>query len=153
MAKQAAVTIEDIAAQLDRLCPSQVDTRISGNGQQEAGHNAHDNDGVLSIGWYCAGGNCGEPLFEVPAVALELLHATLSAMADGALDNGGLFDIVNSVKRIAANFETIRYSSDASVCMVWAHGEPVRCPSQHDMDTLTVGPDMDDDELAQCDDQ
>ena len=38
--------------------------------------------------------------------------------------------------------EQIRYSEDGSVCMVWSGGEPVRCPTQEDMDTLPVGPDM-----------
>ena len=42
----------------------------------------------------------------------------------------------------------IRYSADASVCMVWDGDEPVRCPTQDDMDELPVGPDMTDDEVA-----
>ena len=87
-------TINDIAAQLDRLCPSQVDTAISGNGQQEAGHNAHDNDGVLSIGWYCAGGNCGNPVCSIPADAIGPMHNHLVSLADGALDDGGLDRVV-----------------------------------------------------------
>jgi len=60
-----------------------------------------------------------------------------------------LYDSLHHVKPFAGA-ETIRYSSDASVCMVWSDGEPVRCPSQHDMDNLPVGGDMDEDELAQC---
>ena len=47
--------------------------------------------------------------------------------------------------------ETIRYSEDASVCMVWCGGEPIRCPDQDDMDRLPVGPDMNEDELDQLD--
>lgn len=46
-----------------------------------------------------------------------------------------------------ATKEEIRYSSDATICMVWSDGEPVRCPTQEDMDTLPVGEDMTDDEV------
>lgn len=48
--------------------------------------------------------------------------------------------------------EQIRYSEDGSVSMVWSDGEPVRCPTQEDLDTLPVGPDMDQDEVEQLDD-
>lgn len=91
----ATVTIEDIAAQFDRLCPSQVDTSISGNGQQSAGHNAHDNDGVLSIGWYCDGGNCGNPVCSIPTESIEPMHTYLAGLTDGSLDNGGIDKIVS----------------------------------------------------------
>lgn len=47
--------------------------------------------------------------------------------------------------------EQIRYSESGSVCMVWCDGEPVRCPTQADMDRLPVGPDMDADEVEQLD--
>ena len=47
--------------------------------------------------------------------------------------------------------EQIRYSADGSVCMVWSGGEPLRCPTQGDMDRLPVGPDMADDEIEQLD--
>ena len=47
--------------------------------------------------------------------------------------------------------EEIRYSADGSICMVWDGGEPVRCPSQEDMDHLPVGSDMTADEIDQCD--
>lgn len=43
--------------------------------------------------------------------------------------------------------EIIRYSADGSVSMVYRDGEPVRCPTQEDMDTLPVGPDMTDDDI------
>ena len=46
---------------------------------------------------------------------------------------------------------SIRYSADGSVCMVWRDGEPIRCPTQGDMDRLPVGPDMADDEIEQLD--
>ena len=48
--------------------------------------------------------------------------------------------------------EAIRYSQDGSVCMVWSDGEPVRCPTQHDLDTLPVGSDMTSYEVEQLDD-
>jgi hypothetical protein len=92
MTKQA--TIEDIAAQLDRLCPSQVDETESGNGQQEAGHNAHDSDGVLSIGWYCSGGNCGHPVCSIPVEQVQPLYDYLDSLPDGSLDDGGIDKIV-----------------------------------------------------------
>ncbi len=44
---------------------------------------------------------------------------------------------------------TVRFSEDGSVSMVWEDGKPVRCPTQHDMDSLPVGPDMTDEELDQ----
>ena len=47
--------------------------------------------------------------------------------------------------------EQIRYSEDATISMVWADGKPVRCPTQEDMDSLPVGPDMDADEVELCD--
>lgn len=43
--------------------------------------------------------------------------------------------------------EEIRYSEDGSVSMVWAEGEPIRCPTQEDIDTLPVGEDMTDEEV------
>jgi len=45
----------------------------------------------------------------------------------------------------------IRYSADASVSMVWEDGKVVRCPSQHDMDTLLVGDDMTSQEVDSLD--
>ena len=90
-------TIQDIAAQFDRLCPSQVDTTISGNGQPEAGHIGHDNDGVFSIGWFCSGGNVGESLCEIPEDAIDALYGKLAALPDASLDNGGIEEIVRAV--------------------------------------------------------
>ena len=43
--------------------------------------------------------------------------------------------------------EEIRYSEDGTISMVWAAGEPVRCPTQDDMDSLPVGKDMTADEV------
>ena len=49
--------------------------------------------------------------------------------------------------------ETIRYSKDASICIV--HNSKTgeySCPTQDDMDTLPVGPDLTDEEIrAQVD--
>lgn len=44
--------------------------------------------------------------------------------------------------KTAKSIETIRYSEDGSITMVWSNGEAVRCPTQEDMDTLPVGDDM-----------
>lgn len=38
--------------------------------------------------------------------------------------------------------EEIRFSADGSISMVYCDGDPVRCPTQNDMDTLPVGEDM-----------
>jgi hypothetical protein len=45
----------------------------------------------------------------------------------------------------------IRFSEDGSVCVVWADGQALRVPTQHDMDTLPVGDDLTDEELAGLD--
>lgn len=45
----------------------------------------------------------------------------------------------------------IRFSDDGQICMVWADGRTVRVPTQHDMDTLPVGEDMTDEEVAGLD--
>jgi hypothetical protein len=44
--------------------------------------------------------------------------------------------------------QVIRFSSDASISIVWdtVAGEAVRCPTQEDVDTLPVGDDLTDDE-------
>jgi hypothetical protein len=49
------------------------------------------------------------------------------------------------------NQKEIRYSPDGSVNMVYEDGEPVRCPTQWDMDMLPVGCDLDDDEIESFD--
>jgi hypothetical protein len=46
----------------------------------------------------------------------------------------------------------IRFSEDGLVCVVWADGQALRVPTQHDMDTLPVGDDLTADELAGLDD-
>ena len=45
---------------------------------------------------------------------------------------------------------TIRHSNDGSVSMVWDTDadEPVRCPTQDDMDSLPVGDDLTDEDAA-----
>lgn len=45
----------------------------------------------------------------------------------------------------------IRFSEDGSVSMVWTGGEPVRCPTQEDMNSLPVGEDMTEEEIALLD--
>lgn len=48
--------------------------------------------------------------------------------------------------------EQIRFDAAGTISMVWCDGEPVRCPTQHDMDTLPVGEDMSDEEVASLED-
>lgn len=48
--------------------------------------------------------------------------------------------------------EEIRFSEDGAISMVWSDGEPVRCPTQEDMDDLPVGDDMTDEEIESLDD-
>jgi hypothetical protein len=49
---------------------------------------------------------------------------------------------------------TIRHSNDGSVSMVWDTDadEPVRCPTQDDMDTMPVGEDLTDADVERLDD-
>lgn len=46
--------------------------------------------------------------------------------------------------------DSIRYSKDASICMAEVDGELV-VASQEQMDTLPLGPDLTDDEIATLD--
>lgn len=46
----------------------------------------------------------------------------------------------------------IRFSADGSISMVWFDGEPLRCATQDDLDTLPVGEDLTDDEVDSLDD-
>ncbi len=71
----------DLAREFDRLFPEQVDDtpRDWGHGT-EAGHIGHQNgDGQpITVGWYCAAGNAGNPVLDIPidqaAEALRLLR-------------------------------------------------------------------------------
>ena len=47
--------------------------------------------------------------------------------------------------------DEIRHSDNGSISMVWRDGEPLRCPNQEDMETLPVGEDMTEDEIASLD--
>ena len=83
--------IHDIAGQFDRLCPSQVDETTAGNGQQSAGHDGHpdwdeESPGMDSVGWYCDGGNVGNPVLEIHRDDVGTLYARLVALPDSALD-------------------------------------------------------------------
>ena len=52
-----------------------------------------------------------------------------------------------------ATREEIRYSPDCSISMVYSDGNPVRCPTQHDIDCLPVSSyDMTQDEIENLDD-
>jgi len=50
--------------------------------------------------------------------------------------------------------DVIRYSDCGSICIVWATDDdaPLRVPTQHDLDTLPVGDDLADDDIARMDD-
>ena len=50
--------------------------------------------------------------------------------------------------------EVIRFSDDGGVNIVWdtSSEAPVRVPTQHDLDTLPVGDDLTDDDIARLDD-
>ena len=85
-------TIYDIATQLDRLCPSQVDTTKSGNGRQQAGHIGHDNcdNDFPGVGWYCNGGNVGYLVMVIHPDDIKAACERLAALPDGALDENGI---------------------------------------------------------------
>lgn len=92
-------TIQDVAGQLDRLCPSLVDSTISGNGCRVAGHIGHDHDEVGRIGWYCAGGNAGDAVVDIHRDRIGALYERLAAMPDGALDRGGLQEAIGDAAK------------------------------------------------------
>ncbi len=83
--------IDDIAAEFDRVCPSQVDDtpRDYGHGY-EAGHIGHGADDEREhpvVGWFCSAGSVGNPIAEIPADCIEPLYERLSGLPDGACDN------------------------------------------------------------------
>lgn len=47
--------------------------------------------------------------------------------------------------------QVIRFSGDGAISIVWdtEKDEAIRCPTQHDMDTLPVGPDLTAEEIDQ----
>ena len=46
------------------------------------------------------------------------------------------------------NHDRIRYSPDGAICMTQDEEGELHAPTQEDMDTLEVGPDLDTDDLA-----
>ena len=87
-------TIHDIAAEFDRLSPSQVDTAIAGNGQQSAGHDAHEYDDAWpAVGWYCDGGNSGNRVVEIHPDDITKAAEVMGPLPDGAIDSGAIQDI------------------------------------------------------------
>lgn len=87
--------IHEIADEFDRLCPSQVESTPSDHGHgREAGHMGHEGDDVDTVGWYCASGNVGHPIAEVPHDRIDAMYGRLSTLPDGALDAGGLDALV-----------------------------------------------------------
>lgn len=93
-ASRPQYSARDIADELDRLCPSQVDATVSGNGGRTAGHSGRDDrDDIAHIGWFCAGGNAGNPVMSILPVDIDELWDRLADLPDGALDVGGLKDL------------------------------------------------------------
>ena len=45
--------------------------------------------------------------------------------------------------------DQIRYSADATICIVETADSDFRVATQHDMDTLAVGPDLTEEEIDQ----
>ena len=93
--------IHDTASQFNRLSPSQVDDSLSGNGQPEAGHCGHDADESRPwplVGWFCAGGNAGNPVVEIHPDDLDTAYDTLAAMLDAAIDTGAIQDVEAAFK-------------------------------------------------------
>jgi len=81
----ATVDIRDISGEFDRLCPDQVDDTIAGNGQPEAGHVGHDGDDEEwpCVGWFCAGGNVGNPVVSIHPDDLGIVAAACRAASPG----------------------------------------------------------------------
>jgi hypothetical protein len=81
-------TIDDIAEQLDRLCPSQVDKTPRSFGQgYDSGHIGHDHDDEDPVvGWFTDAGNTGNPVFSLPRERIDEMHAVLAARPDLDLD-------------------------------------------------------------------
>lgn len=90
--------IYEIAEEFDRLCPSQVDRTPCDCGHgYEAGHVGHEPDaegGPAVVGWFCAAGNAGHPLAEIPVDCLQATLDRLRGLADGALDSGGVDELI-----------------------------------------------------------
>ena len=92
-------TIKDLAAEIDRLCPSQVDRSISGNGSRTAGHIGHEHDEEWpSVGWFCSGGNAGNSVFAIHPQDVGKAVDRLRAMEDGSLDDSGLTDAFKGLR-------------------------------------------------------
>lgn len=92
-------SIDDLADEMDRLCPSQVDTTIAPNGEQMAGHRGSGiPDEEAGIGWYCDGGNAGNPVLRIHADDIGRAVARLRQLDDGALDDGGLKEALTGLR-------------------------------------------------------
>jgi hypothetical protein len=65
-----------------------VDDTEAGNGNTEAGHIGHDGnaDEWPTIGWYCGGGNFGNPVFSIHPADIPAALKLLEKLPAGALD-------------------------------------------------------------------
>jgi hypothetical protein len=70
-------------------------------------------------------------------LAMEL--ATIGIDRDDEEEWTAAVEAAKAAYTEATGGEVIRYDADGTLCMVWADGGAVRCPSQEDMDTLPVG--------------
>jgi hypothetical protein len=96
------ITIDDIAREMDRLCPSQVDRTPCDYGVgYESGHDAHSHDSLPhreagnplnTIGWFCGAGNAGNPVLSIAPENVPTLYRRLAALPDGALDDAAIAD-------------------------------------------------------------
>lgn len=79
---------------------------------------------------------------------IEIAQAIRSPAAGKCACCGARFD-EGTPEEIPSAGPQIRFSADGHISIVWDNCEPVRCPTQHDMDTLPVGLDLTDDEIEQ----
>ncbi len=74
------MSIYEVAEQIGRLCPADV--------SEDAGYSAHEGrEGQPdSVGWYCDGGNAGNPVLTIPREETVEFARRLAALPDGHLD-------------------------------------------------------------------
>ncbi len=76
-------TIADVATEMDRLFPDQVDrTECDWGRGYQAGHIGHaqEVDGLQTVGWFCAGGSTGNPVLRIATEDIDRAADLLAAM-------------------------------------------------------------------------
>ena len=91
-------TIDDVAAQFDRLFAQMVDATLAGNGQRTSGHVGHEPpnrphwlvddeqwpDGDwATVGWASEGGDVGNPVMRIHVDHIAAAHQTLARLSPG----------------------------------------------------------------------